>query len=74
MEKKDKITCPTCKGNGYQWVLINSETGEPVSWEEDNATRCETCKGEGQIPNDPSSMEAQTMHPSDWEWLKKGKK
>ena len=75
MENPSKLTCPTCRGNGYTWVLVNNETGQPVSWEDDNSTKCETCNGEGNIPNDPSSMEAQTLHPSKWEWLnKKGKK
>ena len=73
MEKVTNITCPTCRGNGYSWVLVNKQ-GEPVSWEEDNATNCETCNGSGEIPNDPSSMEAQTVHPSKWWWMKKGKK
>lgn len=40
----DKQTCPECKGEGYSFFV---DQGEP-----DPDSKCDTCKGKGQIPTE----------------------
>tara|TARA_R100000734_G_C3273163_1_gene68594 strand:+ start:150 stop:320 length:171 start_codon:yes stop_codon:yes gene_type:complete len=52
-QRKNKIICPRCKGNGYIKVV------KEVSWpskEQNIVVQCSMCKSEGEIDDIPTKQ------------------